>query len=210
MWRLGPFAAGLLLASACTSAVPKMAGGPTPFVTATAPLAATTPPPTLAPTTAPATDTPRPSPTAAPEGLLAPRIESDTWINSPPLDWDALRGKVVMVEFWTFDCINCRHVIPYLKGMDNDYRAQGLTIVGVHSPEFDYERELSNVKEAVEKMGIRYPVAIDNDFANWNRYRNRAWPTLYLVDKRGRIRYTHVGEEGYDQTRQWIERLLME
>jgi thiol-disulfide isomerase/thioredoxin len=145
-----------------------------------------------------------------PQGPVAPRIMSDTWINSQPLSWDSLRGQVVLVEFWTFGCINCRHVTPYLIEMDDDYRSRGLTILGVHSPEFQYEHELSNVKEAVKAMGIQYPVAIDNDFANWERYHNLAWPALYLVDKHGLIRYTHIGEGAYDETRQWIERLLQE
>jgi thiol-disulfide isomerase/thioredoxin len=168
---------------------------------------------TGAPTTA-ATPAPQPSPSAAATPTaqypLAPRIESADWINSAPLAWDSLRGQVVLVEFWTFDCINCRHVIPFLRGIDKDYRSRGLTLIGVHSPEFDYEHVLANVQDAVRKMGIQYPVALDNDFANWNRYHNLAWPTVYLVDKHGLIRYSHVGEEGYDETRQWIERLLQE
>jgi hypothetical protein len=110
----------------------------------------------------------------------------------------------------TFDCINCRHVIPYLTAMDDDYRARGFTIIGVHLPEFSYEHELANVQDAVQSLGVRYPVAIDNDFANWNRYQNLAWPALYLVDKRGVIRYTHVGEGAYEETRQRIEQLLAE
>ena len=149
-------------------------------------------------------------PTQQPASSPAPAIVSNTWLNTQPLDWNALRGQVVLVEFWTFDCINCRHVIPYLKGMDIDYRKQGLTIIGVHSPEFDYEHDLANVKDAIQQMGIKYPVAIDNDFANWKRYQNLAWPTLYLVDKKGMLRYSHVGEGAYDETRQWIEQLLKE
>ena len=137
-------------------------------------------------------------------------MNSDTWINSEPLAWDDLRGQVVMVEFWTFGCINCRNVIPSLREMHAEYADNGLVIVGVHSPEFNYEHDLANVQTAVKDLGVEYPVAIDNDFANWNRYRNRYWPALYLVDKRGVIRYTHIGEGGYDQTRQWIERLLAE
>lgn len=145
-----------------------------------------------------------------PGGPTAPVIQSDTWINSTPLAWDSLRGKVVMVEFWTFGCINCRNVIPSLKGMYADYRDRGFIILGVHSPEFSHERELANVQKAVNDLGIEYPVALDNDFANWRRYRNRYWPARYLVDKRGIIRFTHIGEGGYDETRQWIEKLLAE
>lgn len=166
--------------------------------------------PALPAATLPApTDMPDP-PTASPQGIPAPQIKSDTWINSQPLTWYSLRGKVVLVEFWTFGCINCRHVTPYLNEMDEDYRSQGLTIIGVHSPEFRYEHDLSNVKDAVRNMDIRYPIAVDNDFANWNSYHNLAWPALYLVDKHGLIRYTHVGEGAYDETRQWIEQLLKE
>jgi hypothetical protein len=91
-----------------------------------------------------------------------------------------------------------------------DYKDRGFTILGVHSPEFNYERDLKNVQNAVKEMGIEYPVALDNDFANWKRYRNRYWPARYLVDKRGVIRFTHIGEGGYDETRQWIQRLLAE
>jgi hypothetical protein len=94
--------------------------------------------------------------------------------------------------------------------MDADYRADGLVIIGVHAPEFDYEKDLGNVKQAVERMQIAYPVAIDNDFANWDRYRNRYWPSRFLVDKRGVIRFRHIGEGAYDETREWIEALLAE
>ena len=148
-----------------------------------------------------------------PDGPVAPLIESAVWLNTPnnaPLAWDALRGQVVMVEFWTIGCINCQHVIPSLVDMYADYRARGFTILGVHSPEFDYERQLNNVKSSVKKWGIEYPVAIDNDFENWNRYRNRYWPARYLVDKRGVVRHTHIGEGGDAETRQWIETLLAE
>jgi thiol-disulfide isomerase/thioredoxin len=141
---------------------------------------------------------------------LAPPISSQTWINSQPLEWNSLRGKVVMVEFWTFDCINCRHVIPYLRGMYDSYRDKGFTLIGVHSPELNYERVLANVQDAVKKMGLQYPIAIDNDFANWNRYHNLYWPAIYLVDKRGVIRYSHIGEGGYEESRAWIEKLIQE
>jgi thiol-disulfide isomerase/thioredoxin len=145
-----------------------------------------------------------------PEGPVAPLIQSDQWINTEPLAWEVLRGQVVMIEFWTYGCINCQHVIPSLKGMYADYKDRGFTIIGVHSPEFSHERVLINVQDAVKRLGIEYPVAIDNDFANWRRYRNRYWPARYLVDKRGVIRFTHIGEGGYDETRGWIERLLAE
>ena len=186
-------------ATPTTKSLPTNSASPTPHEETQTPIAKQ-PSPTSMPD----------SPTATPQGVPAPQIKSDTWINSQPLAWESLRGKVVLVEFWTFDCINCRHVIPYLKEMDADYRDQGFTIIGVHSPEFKHEQDLSNVRDAVKDMGIRYPVALDNDFANWNRYNNLAWPALYLVDKQGFIRYTHIGEGAYDETRQWIEQLLEE
>jgi thiol-disulfide isomerase/thioredoxin len=147
---------------------------------------------------------------AAPAAPLAPFIQSDVWINTQPLEWDSLRGRVVMVEFWTYGCINCRNVLPALKGMYADFRDEGFIILGVHSPEFDHERKLANVRKAVKDLGITYPVAIDNDFANWRRYRNRYWPALYLIDKRGVIRHTRIGEGGYAETREWISKLVSE
>jgi thiol-disulfide isomerase/thioredoxin len=148
---------------------------------------------------------------ATPAGPAAPDIESDTWINVPaPIKWETMRGKVVMVAFWTFGCINCQHVIPALKDMYADYKDRGFTIIGVHSPEFDYEKKLQNVKDAVQEYGIQYPVAIDNDFENWRRYKNLYWPAHYLIDKQGVIRFTHVGEGGYEELRQRIEQLLAE
>ena len=148
-----------------------------------------------------------------PDGPVAPPIISAVWLNTPanqPLAWDTLRGQVAMVEFWTIGCINCQHVIHSMISMYADYKARGFTILGVHSPEFDYEKDLANVKASVKKWGIKYPVAIDNDFENWNRYRNRYWPARYLVDKRGIVRHTHIGEGGDEEIRQWIEQLLGE
>ena len=161
--------------------------------------------PILKPTATPA----RPA-VDLPDGPVAAPIESATWVNTKPLAWDSLRGKVVMVEFWTFGCINCQHVIPSMKAFHADYKDRGFTLLSVHSPEFDYEKQLPNVKDAVKKWGITYPVAQDNDFANWRRYRNGYWPALYLVDKRGIVRYTHIGEGGDDETRAAIETLLVE
>lgn len=140
----------------------------------------------------------------------APPIASKVWLNTSPLAWDDLRGRVVMVEFWTFGCINCRNVIPAFRKMHADYAEQGFVLIGVHSPEFDYEKDLANVERAVRELEIAYPVAIDNDFANWRRYGNRYWPSRYLVDRRGALRYSHIGEGAYAETREWIERLLAE
>jgi thiol-disulfide isomerase/thioredoxin len=145
-----------------------------------------------------------------PTASAAPPISSDVWLNTPPLAWDDLRGRVVMVEFWTFGCVNCRNVIPAFREMHADYSGKGFVLIGVHSPEFDYERDLANVERAVRELGIAYPVAIDNDFANWRRYRNRYWPSRYLVDRHGALRYSHIGEGAYGETREWIKRLLAE
>jgi thiol-disulfide isomerase/thioredoxin len=143
-------------------------------------------------------------------GRSAPEIASATWINSPPRTLAALRGQVVLVEFWTYGCHNCRNVEPYVKQWHERYAGRGLTVIGVHSPEFDHERDLANVRRYVANHDIRYAVAIDNDFAIWNRYRNRYWPTMYLVDKQGVLRYVRIGEGGYGETERRIEQLLAE
>jgi len=114
------------------------------------------------------------------------------------------------VEFWTFGCVNCQNVIAPLREMYADYKNRGFTIIGVHSPEFSYEKDPANVRAAVQQQGILYPVALDNDFAIWKSYSNLYWPAFYLVDQRGFIRYRHIGEGGYDTTRAWIEYLLAE
>lgn len=143
-------------------------------------------------------------------GSPAPELEPTAWLNSPPLPLADLRGWVTLLEFWTFDCINCRNVLPALLQWYRDYATRGLVIIGVHTPEFRHERDIRNVQAAIENLGIPYPVAIDNDFATWKAYRNRYWPAFYLVDKRGVIRYTHIGEGSYDITRRAIEALLAE
>lgn len=140
----------------------------------------------------------------------APAVQGEAWINSAPLGAPKLRGKVVMVEFWTFGCWNCRNVEPYVKQWHADYADQGLLILAVHSPEFPHEAKLDNVRKYVRDNGIRYAVPVDNDFVTWKRYGNRAWPALYLVDKAGRIRYTHVGEGAYAETERVIRQLLAE
>ena len=138
----------------------------------------------------------------------APDIVSQTWLNSKPLDLEQLRGKVVMVEFWTFGCWNCRNIEPYVKAWHEKYAKQGLVVIAVHSPEFKYEYDVEKVKDYIEEHGISYAVPIDNEFWNLRRYRNRYWPTLYLIDKQGTIQYTHIGEGGYEETEQAIQRLL--
>jgi len=132
----------------------------------------------------------------------------DRWFNSQPLTMAGLRGKVVLVEFWTYECINCVHVLPHIKEWDERYRDQGLTIVGVHTPELDEEYDAANLRAAIARAGIRYPVAQDNGYRTWNAYGNSFWPALYLVDRNGRVVYRHVGEGDYDATDARIRELL--
>jgi thiol-disulfide isomerase/thioredoxin len=142
--------------------------------------------------------------------IQAPEIVSPTWLNSEPLQLDQLRGKVVMVEFWTFGCWNCRNIEPYVKEWHEKYAKQGLVVIAVHSPEFKYEYDVEKVKDYIREHRIPYAVPIDNEFQNWRQYRNRYWPTLYVIDKKGTIQYTRVGEGGYRQTEEIIQRLLAE
>ena len=146
-----------------------------------------------------------------PDYGAAPELHNTVWLNTPqPLTLAGLRGQVVLLEMWTFDCINCQHVIPSLRRWYNTYQKQGLVIIGNHFPEFDYERDLNNLKNAVQKQGIAYPVAQDNDGQTWSAYRTQYWPTLYLIDKRGHLRYTHIGEGAYEDTERAIQALLAE
>ena len=141
----------------------------------------------------------------------APELTNDTWLNvDAPLRLADLRGKVVVVEMWTFGCINCQHVIPSLKEWHSKYKDQGLVIIGNHYPEFSYEEDLANLKDAVARNGIEYAVAQDNDGATWQAYKNHYWPTLYLIDKHGHIRYVHIGEGRYSETEDNIKALLAE
>lgn len=137
-------------------------------------------------------------------------IPTGDWINSEPLTIAGLRGKVVLVDFWTYSCINCIRTLPYLTSWDAKYRDAGLVIVGVHTPEFDFEKELENVKRAMEKHGIEYPVFQDNEYRTWRAYRNQYWPHKYLIDIDGFVRYDHIGEGGYAETEEMIQELLKE
>ncbi len=143
-------------------------------------------------------------------GKPAPDIANHTWLNSAPLRMADLRGKVVMVEFWTFGCYNCRNVEPYVKEWHRQYGDQGFVVIGVHSPEFSHEREVENVKRYLKEHEIRFPVPIDNDFSTWDRYGNHYWPAMYLIDKRGVIRYISIGEGRYSETERQIQALLAE
>ena len=143
-------------------------------------------------------------------GMQAPDIATTTWLNSAPIHVEDLKGKVVMVEFWTFGCYNCRNVEPHVKEWHHKYAERGLVVIGVHSPEFSYEHDLDKVKRYLNEHDIRFPVPIDNDFATWNRYGNRYWPAMYVIDKQGVVRYIRVGEGGYQETERIIQALLAE
>jgi cytochrome c biogenesis protein CcdA/thiol-disulfide isomerase/thioredoxin len=137
-------------------------------------------------------------------------IVGGDWFNSEPLKLQQLRGKVVLIDFWTYTCINCIRTLPYLKSWDAKYRDKGLVIIGVHTPEFEFEKKADNVKKAVADFQIKYPVMQDNDYATWNAYSNQYWPAHYLIDKNGQIRDTHFGEGKYDETEMKIQELLKE
>ncbi|MBM3897381.1 MAG: thioredoxin family protein [Thaumarchaeota archaeon] len=132
------------------------------------------------------------------------------WINSEPLTMQSLRGKVVLVDFWTYSCINCIRTLPYIVAWNDKYSEHGLVIVGVHSPEFAFEKKLDNVKDAVQKFGIKYPIALDNDHLTFSGFGNRFWPHKYLFDAKGNLRYDHIGEGGYEETERQIQKLLAE
>src|SRR5580692_7874355 len=132
------------------------------------------------------------------------------WINSRPLTAKQLKGKVVLVDFWTYSCINCIRAVPYIRAWADKYKDSGLVVIGVHTPEFDFEGQLPNVQKAVQKFGITYPVALDSDHAIWNAFHNQYWPAHYFIDAKGKVRYEHFGEGDYDQSERWIQELLKE
>ncbi|MFZ3284333.1 cytochrome c biogenesis protein DipZ [Pseudomonas sp.] len=132
------------------------------------------------------------------------------WLNSPELSAESLRGKVVLVDFWTYDCINCQHTLPYVKDWAQKYQKDGLVVIGVHTPEYGYERIIDNVRDQVQKLGITYPVAIDNNYAIWRHFDNQYWPAHYLIDAKGQVRYSHFGEGLYEAQEQMIRQLLEE
>jgi cytochrome c biogenesis protein CcdA/thiol-disulfide isomerase/thioredoxin len=140
---------------------------------------------------------------------LAPEIISGgEWFNSEPLQISDLKGKVVLIDFWTYTCINCIRTIPYVKNWHEKYKDEGLVIIGVHTPEFEFEKEAKNVSKAISDFEITYPVVQDNNFATWNNYQNRYWPAKYLIDKNGSIVYSHFGEGDYDETEKEIQKYL--
>jgi thiol-disulfide isomerase/thioredoxin len=143
-------------------------------------------------------------------GKQAPELASGEWINSTSLSLRDLRGRVVLLEFWTFGCYNCLNTIPFIKEWNRKYAGPGFQIIGIHTPEFDREKDLNAVRRRVEQLGITYPVVTDNDYATWNRYDQRYWPAMYLIDKKGIVRYVHIGEGSYEETEEWIASLLAE
>jgi cytochrome c biogenesis protein CcdA/thiol-disulfide isomerase/thioredoxin len=143
------------------------------------------------------------------EGVLP--LDTEASLNgSPPLVWDELRGRVVIVDFWTFSCVNCVRTIPYLKRWHDTYKDQGLVIIGVHTPEFEFEKNPNNVARAIADLGVDWPVVLDNDYAQWRSYSNRYWPAHYFIDAEGRVRYFHFGEGAYDASERVIRALLKE
>jgi len=150
-------------------------------------------------------------PDALPDEGPAPDVAGAVqWLNSPPLTLAALKGKVVLVDFWTYSCINCLRSLPYVAAWADKYRAQGLVVIGVHAPEFAFERDPVNVARAVRQLGLNYPVALDNEYAIWRAFSNRYWPAHYFIDARGRLRHHHFGEGEYDRSERVIQALLRE
>jgi len=144
------------------------------------------------------------------DGELRALDRATTWLNSPPLTAAGLRGKVVLVEFWTYTCINWLRTLPYVRAWAAKYKDQGLVVIGVHAPEFSFEKHLDNVRRAVGEMRIGYPIAIDNDFAIWRAFNNSYWPALYFVDAQGRMRHQKFGEGDYEESETVIQQLLAE
>jgi len=149
----------------------------------------------------------------APAAAAGPTVDlsgATAWINSPPLTLASLKGKVVLVDFWTYSCINCLRTLPYIKAWNEKYKDSGLVIIGVHTPEFPFEKDESNVRKAVHDLGVTYPVAMDNDYRIWRSFNNEYWPAHYFIDAAGKVRYHHFGEGGYDESENWIRSLLEE
>jgi cytochrome c biogenesis protein CcdA/thiol-disulfide isomerase/thioredoxin len=142
------------------------------------------------------------------EGSLPALSGAVEWLNSPPLTVDALKGKVVLVDFWTYSCINCLRALPYVRAWAEKYKDQGLVVIGVHAPEFAFEKNVSNVRAAIASLGITYPVVIDNDYAIWRAFNNQYWPAHYFIDAEGQIRHHHFGEGDYDGSERVIQQLL--
>jgi thiol-disulfide isomerase/thioredoxin len=146
----------------------------------------------------------------AAQSELASIERADEWLNSPPLTASALRGKVVLIDFWTYTCINWLRTLPYVRAWAEKYKDQGLVVIGVHAPEFEFEKTIGNVRWAVKDMRIGYPVAVDNGHVIWRAFRNQYWPALYFIDAQGRVRHQHFGEGSYEKAEMIIQELLRE
>jgi thiol-disulfide isomerase/thioredoxin len=144
------------------------------------------------------------------EGELPSLGGATAWLNSPPLSAADLRGKVVLIDFWTYTCINWLRTLPYVRAWADKYRDHGVVVIGVHTPEFPFEHDLENVRQAAQNMRVEYPIAIDNDYAIWSAFNNHYWPALYIVDAQGRIRYHQFGEGAYEQSEMILQQLLAE
>jgi len=144
------------------------------------------------------------------EGLLPSLDGAVLWLNSPPLSPAALRGHVVLIDFWTYSCINCLRALPYVRAWAEKYRNDGLVVIGVHAPEFAFEKDLDNVRRATRELKVGYPVAVDNNYAIWRAFHNQYWPAHYFIDAKGRIRHHHFGEGEYAQSEAVIQQLLAE
>jgi cytochrome c biogenesis protein CcdA/thiol-disulfide isomerase/thioredoxin len=147
---------------------------------------------------------------AAPGPALTKISGATAWINSPPLTPESLRGKVVLIDFWTYSCINCLRTLPYVKAWYAKYKDSGLVVIGVHTPEFPFEKDEANVRKAVKELGLTYPVAMDNDYGIWRNFNNEYWPADYFIDATGHIRHHEFGEGNYDESEKWIRTLLEE
>lgn len=149
-------------------------------------------------------------PPLADEGEMPDLSGAVTWVNSAPLTKEALRGKVVMIDFWTYGCYNCLNALPHVKALEAKYRDRGLVVIGVHTPEFAHEKDLENVHRAITRLGVVYPVAVDNEYRIWRAFNNEYWPAAYFVDRSGHIRYHHFGEGKYDEQDAVVAKLLAE
>jgi thiol-disulfide isomerase/thioredoxin len=146
----------------------------------------------------------------ASQSELASLERANEWLNSRPLTASALRGKVVLIDFWTYTCINWLRTVPYVRAWDKKYRNQGLVVIGVHAPEFAFEKNINNVRLAVKEIRVDYPVAVDNEHVIWRAFKNQYWPALYFIDSQGRVRHYHFGEGAYEQSEMIIQELLAE
>src|SRR5712692_10371185 len=144
------------------------------------------------------------------EGELPSFSGATAWLNSPPLAAADLRGKVVLIDFWTYTCINWLRTLPYVRAWAEKYRDHGVVVIGVHTPEFAFEHDIENVRRAAQDMRVEYPIAIDNDYAIWRAFTNHYWPALYLADAQGQLRYHHFGEGQYEQSERILQHLLAE